>query len=385
MGTKTESERTYKIGFIFLDEIHHIFHFISIATELSKTQKVSILTYPSNHDLLRRSIKELDGDNITVEELPTSAFRSFTDRIKGRELPRKGFWIKKNKKYILKTFDAVVFTDYFHKYLLRDRKPGKTPKLLKFPHGTPGRAYAFNKSQLDFDFQLIIGNFQYQQYKEMGLLGNHPAITGYAKLDALKAKERNFSFGNKKPVVLYNPHFDPNLSSWKHEGLEVLDYFYNQEHFNLIFAPHLHLFQENKGGHKASEIPEKFYRKKNIHIDLGSLKSIDMSYLNSADLYVGDVSSQVYEFIITPKPCIFLNPNELQYENDFSFRFWKCGEVINSAKQLNEALTKATADFAKYRTVQKKITEENYYTEEGSTASERGAKAIISYLDKALA
>ncbi|MDT0687088.1 CDP-glycerol glycerophosphotransferase family protein [Autumnicola psychrophila] len=385
MGTKIESDRTYKIGFIFLDEIHHIFHFISIATELSKTQKVSILTYPSNHDLLRRSIKELDGDNITVEELPTSAFRAFTDKIKGRELPRKGFWIKKNKKYILQTFDAVVFTDYFHKYLLRDRKPGKTPKLLKFPHGTPGRAYAFNKSQLDFDFQLIIGNFQYRHYKALGLLGNYPALVGYSKLDAVQHKQKEIFFKNNKPIVLYNPHFDPEFSSWKQEGLQILEYFYSQDAFNLIFAPHLHLFQENKGGHSASEIPEKFYQKKNILIDLGSLKSTDMSYLNAADFYLGDVSSQVYEFIISPRPCIFLNPNNLSYKNDINFRFWRCGEVINSAKELNETLAKATADFAKYRTVQKKITEENYYTEEGSTASERGAKAIVSYLDKALA
>src|SRR3546814_2965461 len=44
-----------------------------------------------------------------------------------------------------------------------------------------------------------------------------------------------------------------------------------------------------------------------MHIDLGSERSIDMSYTGSADLYLGDVSSQVAEYLYRPRPCVFLN------------------------------------------------------------------------------
>ncbi|MDT0675982.1 CDP-glycerol glycerophosphotransferase family protein [Autumnicola musiva] len=376
---ETDNPSRKRIAFIFLDELHHIYHFISVAVELSRNHEVSILTHPAKHELLRNSIAELGGENLKIEELSTYAFRALTDKIKGRDLPRKGFWLKKNKNYIIKNFDAVVFTDYFHKYLLKAKKEGK-PKLIKFQHGTPGRAYAFNKSQLDFDFQLLSGSFLYEQYKNMGLLGPHPVIVGYPKIDAVKNKKKKSFFKNKKPTILYNPHFDPEFSSWKQEGIQVLDFFYNHQDYNLIFAPHIHLFQRNKGGYSVSEIPEKYQNSENIRIDLGSIKSVDMSYLCAADIYLGDVSSQIYEFIISPRPCIFLNPKNINFSGDVFYRFWKCGEVIPSAKKLGEALAKSIADFGKYRTIQEQITAENYYTEEGSTASERAAKAIDEYL-----
>ena len=373
------STRKNRIAFIYLDEIHHIYHFISVAVELSKTEDVHILTHPKCPEILFESIKRLGGEKIKVELLETHWFRKFTDSLKNRQLPRKGFWIKKYKDYILNNFDAVVFTDFFHHYLLRSRK-GNHPKLIKFGHGTPGRAYSFNKDLLDFDFQLMVGEFQQKQYQEMGLLKSS-AVTGYPKIDAVENIPCVDFFRNGKPTVVYNPHFDPDLTSWDSEGIKVLEFFEKQDKYNLIFAPHLHLFQNLKGGRKADEIPERFYKSDNILIDLGSQKSVDMSYIKYADIYLGDVSSQVYEFIITPRPCIFLNPNNIDYKDDFAFRFWKLGEVISTTGELKKALERAESNFSNYEKVQDKILRENYHFEEGSTASERSAKAIISFLN----
>src|SRR5690606_28859960 len=108
-----------KIAIICLDEIHQVYHFISVAVELAKNNNVHILTHPGKHTFLHNSLKKLNGENVIIEKLPTAAFRSFTDKLKGRKLPRKGFWIKKHQNYILKNFDAVIFTDYFHQYLLQ--------------------------------------------------------------------------------------------------------------------------------------------------------------------------------------------------------------------------------------------------------------------------
>lgn len=369
-----------RIGFLYLDEIHHLFHFISVAVELSKTEHVEILTHPRCHDLLFESIEKLGGKNIKVKQLETKRFRRFTDKLKKRDLPRKGFWIKKHKKYLLENFDALVFTDYFHHYLLRYRK-GEYPKLIKSGHGPPGRAYSYNKDLLDFDAQYLVGQFNYEQFEKMDLLGPHPMTVGYPKIDVVEKDERKEFFANDRPTVVYNPHFDPEYTSWDKEGIKVLEYFYSQDTFNLIFAPHLNLFQELKGKRSINEIPQKYFEADHILIDPGSVNSVNMAYTRYADIYLGDVSSQVYEFIIEPRPCFFLNPNNFDHETDISFRFWKLGEVIPNAEELEKALKNTKDNFSNYKPIQEKMTAENFYTEEGSTASERSARALIDFLD----
>lgn len=369
-----------RIGFLYLDEIHHLYHFISIAVELSKTEDVEILTHPRCHGLLFESIKKLGGENIKVRRLKTKRFRRFTDKLKNRDLPRKGFWIKKHRKFLLENFDALIFTDYFHHYLLKSRQ-GEYPKLIKFGHGPPGRAYSYHKDLLDFDAQLLYGQFNYDQFEEMGILGPNPMTIGFPKIDVVEKDERKEYFDNQKPRVLYNPHFDPEYTSWDKEGLKVLDYFYNQEDYNLIFAPHLNLFQDLKGNRNLSEIPEKYFKADNMLIDPGSVDSVNMAYTRYADIYLGDVSSQVFEFIIEPRPCIFLNPNNFNYKDNISFRFWKLGEVIPGTEELDKALKNTRHNFEIYKPVQEEMTAENFYTEKGSTASERAAKAIIDFLN----
>ena len=375
---------SHKIAIIFLDEIHHIYHFVSVAVELAKTNQVHILTHSGKNTFLHESLKKLNDKNVVVKKMPTAAFRAFTDRIKSRQLPRKGFWIKKHKKYILNNFDAIVFTDYYHKYLLKAREDRNKPKFIFLEHGTPGRAYAYNKDILDFDFHLQCGKFHNKSLKEMKLLNDEYKITGYPKLDVVKLDKPEPIFTNNKPTVLYNPHFTPPLSSWHFIGLEILEYFYMSKDYNLIFAPHINLFNK-VGGDDPTAIPKKYYTAENIHIDLGSDKSVNMTYTKAADIYMGDVSSQVYEFMTNPRPCIFLNPEGVNYKDDINYRFWQCGDVINSINELNEALKISKENHQKtYKSIQEKITSENYYTEEGSTPSERAASAINEYLDNVL-
>jgi hypothetical protein len=373
----------HKIAIIFLDEIHHIYHFISIAVELAKNNDVRILTHPGKHIFLHNSLKELNDKNVVIEKLPTVAFRAFTDKLKGRKLPRKGFWIKKHQNYILNNFDAVIFSDYYHHYLLKARKV-KNPKFIFMDHGTPGRAYSYNKERLDFDFHLLCGEFQFRSLQKMNLLGEHYKIVGYPKLDVVKNNKTEPIFSNNKTTVFYNPHFSPPFSSWHFIGPGILEFFYNSKNHNLIFAPHINLFNK-LGGDDVSSIDEKYFKAENIHIDLGSEKSVNMTYVNDADIYLGDVSSQVFEFIINPRPCIFLNPEKIDHKDDINYRFWQCGDVINTPQELENALKNASKHFVeKYKPIQERITSENYYTEEGSTASERAATAITAYLDENL-
>jgi len=370
-----------RIGFLHLDELHHINHFIGVAIELAKTEDVTILTFPDEHIYLRNVLDRLNGHNVKVDERRTLLFRQFTDKLKNRKLPRKAFWLKRNKNYLLSHFDAIVFTDYFHKELLKARKNRPFPKLLKFPHGAPGRSYSYNIDQLDFDFQLLYGSYHHEQFKEKGLLGPNPVIIGYPKLDAIASLPKKDFFQNDKATILYNPHFSPPRSSWHNVGLDILEYFYNQDRFNLIFAPHINLFQ-HKGGEIASSIPSKYFEAPHFYIDLGSDESVDMTYVKSADLFLGDVSSQVFEFILEPRPCVFINHRKSDYKNNSNYRFWKCGPVVEEIKDLEQGLLDAIAEFETYKPIQEKMNQENFYTKDDSTPSERAATAIITYLDK---
>jgi len=370
----------HTIAVIYLDEIHHVNHFISVAVELSKTENVTVLTHPNCQPYFFKTLALFENHNVKVEQLSTSSFRAFTDRLKNRKLPRKGFWLKKNMNHILNDFDAVVFTDYYHRYVKEARGDKPFPKLIKFPHGPVGRSYSYNKDLLDFDFQLLFGNYHLQQMKALNLLSKNYVVAGYPKIDAVKSNKNRAFFNNEKPTVLYSPHFSAPLSSWHHIGLDILEFFYNQKEFNLIFAPHINLFQD-KGGFDDSSIPEKYKTAEHILMDTGSDESVNMTYVLNSDIYLGDVSSQVYEFMITPRPCIFLNPTDVNYKDNYEFRFWKCGDVVNSVENLKKSLDDCFENFKIYDPIQAQITQDNFYSEEGSTASERTSKALMAYLD----
>jgi hypothetical protein len=40
-----------------------------------------------------------------------------------------------------------------------------------------------------------------------------------------------------------------------------------------------------------------------------------MTYTQTADVYIGDASNQVNEFIRTPRPYIFLNPDRIDWRS----------------------------------------------------------------------
>ena len=68
-------------------------------------------------------------------------------------------------------------------------------------------------------------------------------------------------------------------------------------------------------------------------VDLGSERSLDMTYALVADIYAGDVSSQVYEFLATPKPCVFLNAHGLRWKDNPDFPNWDLGDVAEIPAQ----------------------------------------------------
>lgn len=369
-----------KVGFVYFEEIHHIPHFIGIAAELSKNPEyqVSILTYTGKHEYLFRLIALLDVQNIQVRQLAPSLIRQIIDKITGRKKPSAVFLYAKHKEMLL-GHDALVFTEKNHTYVHKYKKGKEKPYLISVNHGPSGRGYAFQPSLKLFDLTLVCGKSYLERLKKEGLLVAHHAIVGYPKFDIVAKEHSDVPlFGNHRPIVLYNPHFNKINSSWYAHGIQVLEYFYNSEGYNLIFAPHIYLFNR-KGFLKPSVIPKKYFNKNNILIDLGSIKSSNMTYVLHSDIYLGDVSSQIYEFLIKPRPVIFINSNKTAWEQNNNYEFWKTGDVVTSIEEMDAVLKSYDNKKNSYLTLQQRFFEDNFFMDEQTTPSQNGAKAIADF------
>ena len=101
-----------------------------------------------------------------------------------------------------------------------------------------------------------------------------------------------------------------------------------------------------------------------------------MSYTHAADVYIGDASSQVYEFIREPRPCIFLNLDHRPWRDNPSYAHWHLGQVIEELSELGPALDRAEALQEHYAPIQREALVHSI-DESPIPASKRQAAAIL--------
>jgi hypothetical protein len=108
-------------------------------------------------------------------------------------------------------------------------------------------------------------------------------------------------------------------------------------------------------------------------------RSADMTYTLAADVYLGDVSSQIYEFLLRRRPCLFIDVHETDWVDDPNYLQWKAGPVITSADDLGTRLGEAVATHSEFRKVQDEIFA--YSIEIGDkSSSERAARSNLQFL-----
>ena len=218
----------------------------------------------------------------------------------------------------LAQFDALV-TPEMTALALRNHAKLATVKLIFTGHGAGDnpRFGSLDPRIGQFGLGLLPGQKYGDELTAAGHLRDaQGVVVGYPKFEALGASDRPAPrlFDNDRPTVVYNPHHRLGASSWRAMGSEVLYYFYASERYNLIFAPHVVLFKRSWG--RGSRLPSRFRNNEHILIDTGSARSVDMTYLNAADIYLGDVSSQVYEFLLRSEE----HTSELQSRSDLVCR-----------------------------------------------------------------
>ena len=372
-----------KIGFIYFDEIHHIHHFLGSFLELYKDKnlQVEIITYKGgNHEYLYYLLELNNIPRDVVIEAPTYKYREVLNKLRKRKRPSIHFLFKKNRK-LLSQYDVLVYNTARQSYMIKYRGKKKWPKLVFLDHGAGDRNYIYNEKIANFDLICIAGDKVLDLCRDSADFSNvNIKACGYQKFETvLKENEDIKLFNNNKPTVLYNPHFMKGITSYYKKGKEILDFFYNNDDFNLIFAPHLILF--NRKGHlNPNDFDAKYYKKDNIHVDLGSVNSVNMRYTLLADIYLGDVSSQVYEFLLKPRPCIFINAHGVNWQNNKHYANWQLGKVIEDVSELEKVLKSAPSWHKDYIERQKKVF--NYtFKQNEIPASKRIASEIKKKLE----
>lgn len=273
--------------------------------------------------------------------------------------------------------DMVVSTERTCLWVKR-QLGAKSPRFVFIPHGAGDRNVSYHPALAGFDLMLVSGRKVADEMVRQGVTTPEKIrITGYPKFDTVDLSRRVDPFGNGAPTFLYNPHFDPLLSSWYDHGSALIDAFRNDPSLgNLIVAPHVMLFRKKL--HYSLEYRKMRIRPDvagfakrqrtgmltpNIFVDLASPALFDMSYTLSADAYIGDASSQVYEFLIRPRACYFIDTRGLSATCDptdppADARFWLTGRVFRDTSSLLPALRRWREDAAAYRDVQTRLFEE---------------------------
>jgi len=372
------------ICFPFLAQVHQAFHSLPIAMELARRYPeldVHVASGTADHLDWLKGLAETFYPGVPVRfdllRLP-GVLRRFVPRVDQGVAPKLPLLLW-NLGYFSR-FEAVVTPE---RTTLALKRFLKRPRIIWTRHGAGDRASGFQREIAKFDFVLMAGNKIEQRLLAEGLVRPGRYATGvYAKFDLVRRMPRRRLFDNDRPTIVYNPHFWPSLSSWPVMGRRVLDLVAASDRYNLVFAPHIRLFYPPTAA-RYREF-EVYRGLSHMRIDLGSPASADMTYTANADLYLGDVSSQVAEFVAEPRPCVFLNAHGVDWRGDPDYRFWMLGPVVEDVAMLEETVERAFATHDFYRARQQAYVRETFGACERLTAP-IGADAIAHFLHEAVA
>ena len=107
-----------------------------------------------------------------------------------------------------------------------------------------------------------------------------------------------------------------------------------------------------------------------------------MTLTRAADVYLGDVSSQVYEFLRTPRPCVFINAHGVDWQGDEDYRFWRYGPVVAEASQVLDAVDRSRADHAGLYLDDQRAGFAETFDLQTRASSDRAAEAIVAAIDR---
>ncbi|HEX7871672.1 MAG TPA: CDP-glycerol glycerophosphotransferase family protein [Sphingobium sp.] len=377
------------VGFLFNhDALHQVRHSAPVIAELVLVPDVQVvvLTSSAAQEAEVRHLIGAAAARVRFVALSVGAAARALDAVLGLIVPFRRIAVLRENLEAFRTLDVLVVPESTS-MMLRDRFGLADLKFVRVQHGSGDRSVTFRPVIARFDLMLLAGEKVRERMIAAGLTtAERSALVGYPKFDTVDpAAPGARLFANDRPTVVYNPHFEPTLSSWFDMGVDLLDWFAAQDRFNLIFAPHVMLFErrihasvEHRRMRWRRDLPDRYAGLPHMLIDTGSAASTDMSYMKAADIYIGDISSQIYEWIARPRPAIFLNPSHTDWRGSADFAHWHLGEVVEGMDALPTALDRAVTEPDTYAAAQGQAFARTFSVTD-EPASRRAARAIVAH------
>lgn len=380
-----------RVGFLFNhDQVHQVAHGLPTAIALSRRRGVSVEILTGSARMTREVDRLLHGvgARLPVRELALgSAPSRIAARVLNRLVPATKLALYRDNLDAFRALDVLVVAEKTST-MLRTRYGLDDLRIVHTRHGAGDRAIGFDGASGRFDHVLVAGEaIRERLVRQAGIPPSDLSVVGYPKFDLLPENPEPLPMqANGRPTVLYNPHVAPHLSSWYRCGRDILDYFASSTEYNLIFAPHVMLFHRPLAVtvdplrlHFPGGVPRRIRTAPNIHVDVSSPACTDMTYTMAADVYLGDASSQVYEFLKRPRPCIFFDAHGVGDTDDESFAHWRAGRVVRSIAEMDAALGEAVARPKLFEQAQRSMFS-SHIDLTGERSSERAARAIERFM-----
>ena len=248
--------------------------------------------------------------------------------------------------------------------------------FVKTSHGVGSMSARDDPRRRAAALTLVPSERERATYLARGFAPERIVATGYVKAGFRQRSVTRPRFADDRPTILYAPHWQRHRSSWWSWGEAVVRRIVADGRWNLIFAPHQRLLE---GAPDIRALMAELDRHPHVHCDADGFAMVDGSYTAAADLYLGDTSSQVIEFLIRPRPCVFLNPADIAWADDPAYAQWTCGPVVDRLDDLLPTLAAAPAGHGAYAAIQARFATESLGDASGD-APARAAAAIRAFL-----
>lgn len=271
-------------------------------------------------------------------------------------------------EYLLEHYDVLFMSDVWNPKLFHQRYQAlekKHQKLLRSvfcPHGFSDKGFYF-KTCVDEDIILVYGQNMLDLFKENQLLEklHSYVIVGnyryqYYKqhqqfYDQLVQKEIWDKFAKKQSTILYAPTWrdQADSSTFFQAIATLLDHL--PPEYNMLVKLHPRLELDDIGS--LYQIIGKYEQAKNI-VFLTDFPPV-YPILSNCDLYIGDMSSIGYDFLVFDRPMFFLNKDKIDSKTNRNGYLYRCGieitpeQYVDTFKIIEQSLASDKERFSKVR------------------------------------
>lgn len=364
------------VAFLFLGEtllIPHLYPIVEALARLAPDLPIELWVATSVHEQLLGSWTAPFGSNVRIRRAP--GFRALAGYENGRNppLPAKLPMLARLAPKLARAA-AVVCAEQTSLWL-----PTLLPlksRFIKTSHGVGSMSARDDRRRRAAWRLLVPSERERQTYLDRAFDPARVVATGYVKSAFRPSDVPRSWFAEDRPIILYTPHWQRHRSSWWRWGEDVIQRLADQQRYNVILAPHQRLVERAEDLRPALD---RVAGLPHIHCDIDSFAMVDGSYTAAADLYLGDTSSQLIEFLARPRPCLFLDAHGVDWRGDPSYAMWVAGDVLTGIDDLLPAIDRAFVRHADYRQAQVALAQSSL-GEVGPNAAVNAARQVLEAL-----